>query len=159
MTEDAPIAFDSDYFAWTQEQARILRNLAQTMPTLPLDALHLADEINGVGQGEKQRLGEALEMVLVVLVKLENSAARAPRKIWRNMLAVERRRAKRILRASPSLALALDLTETFQSARMIAAADLAREGGFDGALPSQMPYTLKQMLDDGFSPENRHGLE
>lgn len=159
MTEDAPIAFDSDYFAWTQEQARILRNLAGTMPTLPLDALHLADEINGVGQGEKQRLGEALEMVLVVLIKLENSAARAPRKIWRNMLAVERRRAKRILRASPSLALALDLTETFQSARMIAAADLAREGGFDGALPSQMPYTLKQMLDDGFSPENRHGLE
>lgn len=159
MTGLPPCAFDRDYYAWTQEQARILRNLVEQMPELPLDALHLADEVEGVGQAERQRLIEALELTTLNLIKLENSAARAPRRDWRNLVAVERRRCQRILRASPSLAMAPSVDELFESARMIAAADLAREGGFDGALPFEMPYTLTQLLDNAFWPVNRHGLE
>ncbi|HRJ62008.1 MAG TPA: DUF29 domain-containing protein [Azospirillaceae bacterium] len=158
MGGDSPCDFDRDYYAWTQDQARILRALTETMPDTPLDGQHLADEIEGLGLAERQRLFEALELSLVALLKLENSAARAPRQGWRNLLAVERRRVQRILRISPSLAFTPDLDELFQSARLIAAAELAREGGFDGALPSHTPYTLRQILDDGFVPDNRHGV-
>lgn len=158
MGGGSPCDFDRDYFAWTQDQARILRALCEAMPELPLDSAHLADEIEGLGLGERQRLAEALELSLVALLKLENSAARAPRKGWRNVLTVERRRIQRILRISPSLALTPDLEALFQSARLIAASELAREGGFDGALPSHAPYTLRQILDDGFVPDNRHGV-
>lgn len=158
MGDGSPCDFDRDYYAWTQDQARILRSLCEAMPELPLDSLHLAEEIEGLGLAERQRLFEALELSLVALLKLENSAARAPRQGWRNLLAVERRRVQRILRVSPSLAMTPNLDELFQSARLIAAAELAREGGFDGALPSHTPYTLRQILDGGFVPDNRHGV-
>jgi hypothetical protein len=155
---DGIVDHDVDYFAWTQEQAKILRNLGGLIFELPLDARNLADEVEGLGIAERQRLQEALEAVVVHVIKLENSAARAPRKDWHNTVAVERRRAQRVLRASPSLFYVIDVEELFQSARLLAASDMSREGGFDGALPAHMPYTMAQLLNSTFWPVNRHGL-
>ena len=54
------IAYDSDFFAWTEEQARLLRagELAE------IDALNLAEEIESVGRSETDTVLSLLTNVL-----------------------------------------------------------------------------------------------
>lgn len=157
MTDEI-VKFDADYYAWTREQSGFLRNLGGLVFELPIDTRNLADEVAGLGEAEKRRLNESLEAIVLNLVKLEYGAGRPPRKNWRNAVAVERKRAQRILRASPSLFAIADIEEAFQSVCPVVAAELAREGGFDGALPLHVPYTMNQLLNDSFWPANRKGI-
>ena len=44
--------YESDFYAWTQAQARELRRFARTRPNVPLDLAHLAEEIRDLGKSE-----------------------------------------------------------------------------------------------------------
>ena len=44
----------SDFYAWTQAQAKELRRFARTRPNLPLDLAHLAEEIEDLGMSERE---------------------------------------------------------------------------------------------------------
>jgi hypothetical protein len=45
--------YESDFYAWTQAQAKELRRFARTRPNLPLDLAHLAEEIRDLGKSER----------------------------------------------------------------------------------------------------------
>ncbi len=46
--------YERDFYAWTRDQARALRCLAETQPDLPLDLLHLIEEVDGIGNSDAQ---------------------------------------------------------------------------------------------------------
>ena len=72
--------YDTDFYAWTQQQAAALRDRKWMI----LDVEHLAEEIESLGRSERYALESHLQNLLTHLLK------------WRYDLATELRRGLRI---------------------------------------------------------------
>ncbi|EAZ92437.1 hypothetical protein CY0110_01889 [Crocosphaera chwakensis CCY0110] len=59
------IDIDKDYYAWTQEQAELLR----TKQINNIDWQNLADEIEEMGRSEKRQLESSLQVLIMYLLK------------------------------------------------------------------------------------------
>ena len=156
---DSRIGYDDDFYAWTQEQARLLREAARERLNTPIDFENLAEEIETVGRSEVKALSSALMRVIEHLLKLEHSPAWEPRAGWRTSVLNHRIEAIEELEASPSLRRRLDLDRAHRHARRLASDGLARDGLAGHELPPDCPYTLDQLLDEDWWPVNRHGLD
>ena len=53
--------YESDFYAWTQVQAKELRRLARVRPNLPLDLAHIAEEIRDLGKSERTQCSGAAD--------------------------------------------------------------------------------------------------
>ncbi len=154
--------YDTDWYAWTQEQASALRRMAETRVNSELDLEHLAEEVESLGRSEENALVSALTRVIELLLKLEHSPAPAPRNKWILSVVEQRSRATLALEESGTLTRKAPdlLPKAWREGRKLTAKALEL---FDGvpadALPADCPYTLDQILDDAFFPANRHGLE
>jgi Domain of unknown function DUF29. len=154
--------YDTDWYAWTQEQASALRRMAETRVNSELDLENLAEEVESLGRSEENALDSALTRVIEHLLKLEHSPAPEPRKKWRLSVIEHRNRAQKSIRKSGSLRRLLPdlLPDAWKDGRTLAASALEL---FDSipldTVPTKCPYTLDQILDDGFYPANRHGLD
>jgi hypothetical protein len=92
------IAYDDDFFAWTEEQARLLRadELAE------VDALNLAEEIESVGRSDRREIRSRLIVLLTLLLKWRFQAA-ARSAGWLGTIREERDQIELLLEDSPSL--------------------------------------------------------
>ncbi|MGY0710911.1 DUF29 domain-containing protein [Azospirillum argentinense] len=156
---DSRIGYDDDFYAWTQEQARLLREAARERLDTPIDWEHVAGEIEDMGRSDAKALGSALKRVIEHLLKLEHSPAPDPRLGWRESVVNHRIAAWDEIDASPSLRRKIDLARAHRDARRLAVLGLARDGMSEDAVPQDCPYTLEQVLDHDWWPTNRHGLE
>jgi hypothetical protein len=79
-TEVTP--YDDDFYAWTQEQASLLRQL----PTISnrLDYEIIAEEIEDLGRSEVRTAQSLCEHIIVHLLKLEYSGLDNPPRHWRS---------------------------------------------------------------------------
>lgn len=100
---EADSLYGRDYFLWTMEQARLLRDVARSRPNLPLDWENLAEEIEGLGRSERRELRSRIGTVLEHLLKLELSPAQAPRPGWQDTIRRERLAVADLLSDNPSL--------------------------------------------------------
>src|SRR5215831_119250 len=57
--------YESDFFSWTQEQARLLRERRFD----ELDLENLVDEVQSIGSSEKREIRERLKTLLTHLLK------------------------------------------------------------------------------------------
>ena len=83
--------YDSDFFAWSREQADLLRagKLAQA------DIEHIAEEIDSMGRTEKRELINRLEVLLLHLLKWRHQPdKRGPS--WQASIRVQRNRSPTI---------------------------------------------------------------
>jgi len=154
--------YDTDFLAWTEQQAAALRRMAAARANTELDLRHLAELLDDMGASERRALESDLACIIEHLLKLEHSPAEAPRVKWRLSVIEHRSRAQSALSDSPSLKGRLPglLAGAWKRARAKAALALASYDGVDAeTLPARCPYETDQMLDDGFQPPNRHGLE
>ena len=91
-------AHDEDFYAWTQEQARLLRSGEFTQ----LDIENVAEELEGMGRSDKRALESRLEVLLMHLLKwrvqIEHRSGS-----WSATIRDQRRRIQKLLRDSPSL--------------------------------------------------------
>ena len=151
-------AYDTDFYAWTQDQARRLRDAAAARTNLPLDFENLAEEVSDLGSNKADAAHSALVRILEHLLKLEYSPATYPRRGWRRSVLVHRDRLNRILAKSGSIARHLDLNRAFTLALKLAAKELwpDRVPG-PGLLPAECPYGLQQILDEDWWPERNQG--
>ncbi|MHA7062129.1 DUF29 domain-containing protein [Azospirillum argentinense] len=156
---DSRIGYDDDFYAWTQEQARLLREVARERLDTPIDWEHVAGEIEDMGRSDAKALGSALKRVIEHLLKLEHSPAPDPRLGWRESVVNHRIAAWDEIDASPSLRKKIDLARAHRDARRLAVLGLAQDGMSEDAVPQDCPYTLEQVLDHDWWPTNRHGLE
>ncbi len=153
--------YDTDWYAWTLEQAAALRRMAETRVNSELDLGNLAEEVESLGRSQESALVSALTHVIEHLLKLEHSPAPAPRNKWMLSVVEQRGRAVYALEDSGTLARKVPdlLPKAWKQGHRLAAKALEL---FDGVapetLPADCPYSLAQILDDDFIPANRHGL-
>lgn len=145
--------YDADFFLWTQEQARLLRECARAETNLPLDWQNLAEEIESVGGSQKRELDTRLTVLVEHLLKLQFSRATGPRRLWTLTVRTQRHRILRLLEMNPSLKSLVPLM-AHESLAWIAeevAIMLGDEGelveGAYGAIVSAS-YTTDQLLTD-----------
>lgn len=95
--------YDQDFVGWTEQQARLLREVAAQGTNLPLDWEHLIEEVEALGRSEKRALASEVRRLLLHLLKLEHSPARDPRAGWSETVANARAEIAGQLRDDPGL--------------------------------------------------------
>ena len=68
--------YETDFFAWTQAQAKELRRFARTRPNLPLDLGHLAEEIRDLGKSERDAVFSLAQQIIQHFLLIEHSPTR-----------------------------------------------------------------------------------
>src|SRR5689334_9476234 len=147
---DAAELYETDFYAWTQAQARELRRLAATRPNLPLDLPRLAEEIADLGNERRDRLRSWTARIIGHLLLLEHSPAEGPRRGWiAEIVGFRRDIARRLAKT-----LRRDLQRRLPTLYDEAVGDLRRKLELYGErealarLPDVCPYTLEQVLGD-----------
>ena len=138
--------YETDFHAWTQEQAALLRNSKWSQ----IDLLNVIEEIESLGKQQRQELRNRLSVLVGHLLKWEYQLQQRSRS-WLATLRVQRRDILRLLQDNPSLQpyLANALQEAYENAKDLAMGetDLPEQ-----TFPSGCPYQLTQVLDDRFYP-------
>ncbi|MCS6779207.1 MAG: DUF29 domain-containing protein [Geminicoccaceae bacterium] len=152
--------YERDFYAWTRQQARALARLRGGAGNLGLDPAHLAEEIRDLGSEQRHAIESQLERLIEHLLKLEYSQLAEPRRVWGRSVIGARDEIERRLTPSIARLLARRLAKLYGRARRNARLALLDhpEPEVAVALPETCPYTLEQLLDDGWYPTNRHGL-
>ena len=78
--------YQTDYYAWTRQQAAALRKLAAT-----LDLENLAEEVESLGRSDLNTVRSRVRRIIEHLLKLEYSPSVPPRPDWRYSVAQSRR--------------------------------------------------------------------
>jgi len=145
--------YDDDFYAWTQHQGAVLREMP--VPDNRFDRDNVAEEIEALGRSERDAVRSQIRRILEHFLKLAYSPAQDPRFDW--MASVSDARA--ILSDKMSRSLRRDvrtrLPKLYQDARERSELALRRhhEGEAAAALPALCPYTLDEILRAGWYPE------
>ena len=124
----AAITYQQDFYGWTEEQAKILREHRLS----ELDVDNLLEEVESMGKFEKRELESRLEVLLMHLLKWQYQP-NFQGKSWELIIREQRAKCIRHLRENPSLkgVLAEVFGYAYEDARLWA----ARETGLTFALP------------------------
>lgn len=140
--------YEQDFFAWTQEQAKILR----AHGTLGLDWDNLAEEIASMGRRDRRELESRLRVILHHLLKWQAQPGLRGRS-WESTLREQRRQAEKLLKESPSLQPQVPalIDEVYPDAR----ADALDETGLrPQTFPASCPFAVEQILDQDYLPDD-----
>jgi hypothetical protein len=141
------VAYDEDFFAWTQEQARLLREgeLSQ------IDIENVAEELESMGRSDKRELRSRLVLLIMHLLKWQYQPGFRSRS-WTSTIGEQRGQIKEMLEESPSLlpTITTDLGRTYRLARIKA---VGETGLSETTFPEKCPYTPEQILSEDFLPE------
>ena len=142
----APSLYETDFYAWTQEQASLLREHQWS----ELDLLNLIEEIESLGKQQRQELRNRLSVLIGHLLKWEYQSSMCSRS-WLATIRVQRRDTLRLLKDNPSLKSYLQdvLLEAYENGKDLAMGetDLPEE-----TFPVECPYSLTEILDNRFYP-------
>jgi hypothetical protein len=152
--------YDIDYYAWTKDQAAKLRAMAARGESSALDLENLAEEVESLGRGDLNTVRSQVRRIIEHLLKLEFSPSAPPRADWRYSVAEARDQIEDHITATLRADVAADLARLFERARRNAALGLRRHGeeAAARALPEACPYSLDQIVSQGWHPANRHGI-
>lgn len=152
--------YQTDYYAWTRDQAAKLRALAAARVNSTLDLENLAEEVESLGRSGLNTVRSQVRRIIEHLLKLEYSPSTAPRADWRYSVAQARDEVEDHITASMRPDVAADLDKLFGRARRAAALGLRRHGENEAAkaLPATCPYSLDQIVSHDWYPASRHGI-
>jgi hypothetical protein len=129
--------YETDFFAWTREQAAVIRSLRDNR----LDALRVAEEIEDLGSSELKAVRSYVGNIIEHLLKLDHSSLDWPRSHWRKELLAFRKGLRNRLTPSLKQAVLANLDQLYEHARTDAAASLLDEDpGLIRRLPPSNPY-------------------
>lgn len=138
--------YETDFFAWTQEQANLLRH--QQWSQLDLD--NLIEEIESLGKQQRAELRNRLSVLIGHLLKWEYQPERRSRS-WLNTIRIQRIDTLELLEENPSLKPYLQ--EVLQKAYIKGIALASGETNLPvKTFPQDCPYMLEEILSDRFYP-------
>jgi len=153
ITPAAHSLYETDYYAWVNEQVRALRSGSPA----DLNGENVAEELEDLGKTVRRELQSRLELVLSHLLKWAYQAERRGPS-WENTLVEQRERLADLLLKNPSLKSALDevVTDAYRYARGAAGNDMnlaPRE--WRRLFPGKCPWSINEILNVSFLPKSR----
>ena len=145
--------YEQDFPLWAERQAALLRAGAFDQ----LDLENLIEEVEDLSRRERDAAESYAETILEHLLKLAFSPATRPRRGW--LVTVDKQRVKLARKLTTTLRnhLRAELPGLYAGQRRVVARQLARDQGSPDALPATCPYTLEQVLDTDWYPDNARG--
>jgi hypothetical protein len=142
---DCP-GYDDDLVLWIDRQVQLLLENRFS----ELDIGNLVEELDGVKKHETRSLKNRLRVLVMHLLKCQFQP-RHPQNKWHATLIEQRERLRILLKDSPSLRGLLPeyVRECYPTAVKLAAAET---GLPISAFPAENPYSIEQILDQGFTP-------
>src|ERR1700686_1333606 len=132
--------YDEDFYAWTQEQAELLRCGGVGANRLEVELI--AEEIEDLGKSELHACQSLCEHIIEHLLKLEYSGLDEPADHWRREITEWRLQLEKKL--TRSLVAKLDLDGRYRSAlRLLRYLDRDLPG-LTSRVPAECPYSLDQ---------------
>jgi hypothetical protein len=141
------VAYDDDFFAWTEEQARLLRGGEFSQ----LDIANIAEEVEDMGRSIRRELRNRLAVLTMHLLKWRYQPGYRSGS-WSGTISEQRQQIADLLEESPSLEPmpARDLTKIYR----LAISKAVRDTGLPRAtFPADCPFTPEQILAEDFLPE------
>ncbi len=145
-TIPTPSLYGTDFYAWTIEQATLLRKHQWS----ELDLLNLIEEIESLGKQQRQELRNRLSVLIGHLLKWEYQSQRRSRS-WLATIQVQRLDVSELLEENPSLQPYLE--EALQKAYAKGVLLAVKETELPtGTFPVECPYSLTEILGNNFYP-------
>ena len=142
------VAYQTDYLAWTNEQANLLLNGQLS----ELDLQNLAEEIAEMGQSIRREFFNRMVILVMHLLKWQFQPAFRGRS-WENTIRTQRKELTRLIRHNPSLK-SMQTTEWYQEVWDDAIDDASYETGIPKHdFPSSPIWTVDEALQAGYLPE------
>jgi Domain of unknown function DUF29 len=145
----ALLAYDQDFYAWTQQTAALIR--AEHWSAIDREAL--AEEVEDLGVSQYHAVSSDLYQVLIHLLKWRyQPRGRAEGHSWQDTIVEHRDRIERLCTRMPSLQRQLPtmLVEEYPRARRRASVQTRLAVS---TFPAQCPWELEQVLDPDFWPD------
>jgi hypothetical protein len=144
--------YETDFYAWTQTQAVLLREQQWNQLDLP----NLIEEIESLGKQQRQELRNRLSVLIGHLLKWEYQPQHRSRS-WLATIRIQRRDTLRLLKDNPSLKPYLDeaLEEAYENARDLAMGETNLP---EQTFPLSCLYTVTEILDNCFYPGEQSEL-
>jgi Domain of unknown function DUF29 len=139
--------YERDFYAWSQEQAELLRAGKADQADLE----NIAEEIESIGKGEKRELVNRLTILLLHLIKWRFQPMMRGRS-WRLSIEGQRLDIEELLADNPSLqpVLAASIAQAWRRALI----EAERETGLDGSsFPAACPWVAEELMRSDFWPE------
>ena len=149
---DMTVTYDGDFYSWTQEQARLLREGRFDR----LDVDHLAEEIEDMGKSQRRELSSRLAVVICHLLKLQFQTDRTPsnEKSWRRSVRDQRQALLVHLEENPGLKNPDIMARALAFAWVDGVRVALRETELDPDIfPDVNPYTIETLLDGNYWPD------
>lgn len=100
---DAADLYERDFYAWTQDQAALLRAWPEALRPNALDIAHLAEEIADLGGSERRSARSFIRLILIHALKLKFHPDQSYRTHWREEIGNFRAQLEDVFDLSPSL--------------------------------------------------------
>lgn len=138
--------YETDFYAWVQEQVKLLRHHQWTQ----LDLLNLIEEIESLGRQQRQELRNRLSILIGHLLKWEYQPMQRSRS-WLATIRVQRRETLKLLSDNPSLKPYFEqaLGEAYENGRDLASGETNLPLS---TFPQESSYTWAEILSDRFYP-------
>ncbi|HAX74831.1 MAG TPA: DUF29 domain-containing protein [Cyanobacteria bacterium UBA11372] len=143
----APNLYETDFYAWTQEQVSLLKDRQWEL----LDTVNLIEEIEALGRKERQELRNRLGLLLGHLLKWHFQPEKRSNS-WLGTIREQRVQIRLLLQDNPSLKSYLN--EVFLAAYELGLALAIKETRLgEQIFPEVCPYNLEQTMNAEFLPE------
>jgi len=138
--------YEQDFYAWTQEQANLLRHEKWQQLDLP----NLIEEIESLGKQQRQELRNRLGVLIGHLLKWQYQPQQRSRS-WLATIYLQRLEIQDLLDDNPSLR--PYLSEAIQRAYLKGIGLALEETKLPrSTFPQDCPYPLEEILSDRFFP-------
>jgi hypothetical protein len=147
LTNKLTSVYETDFHAWTQQQAQFLQEGKWSC----LDIPNLVEELESLGKQQRQELRSRLGILLGHLLKWEFQPSHRS-KSWLATIREQRRQILLLLKESPSLQPYLQeaIEDGYQSALNLAVSETPLD--YED-FPQECPYSLEQILNPEFPPK------
>jgi uncharacterized protein DUF29 len=143
--EAAGHSYDRDFYSWSLEQARLVREGRWSA----VDRENVAEEIESLGREQFSKLESAIRVLLVHMLKWDQQPDLRSRS-WMLSIKEQGVQLDDVLGDNPGLRprIAEAITRAYRKARL----EAARETGLDeDQLPAQCPYSWDDVVSRAFS--------
>ena len=127
--------YENDFYAWTQQQAELLRRLP--VAGNEFDPEHIAEEIEDLGRSDLRTAQSLCEHIIEHFLKLQFSGLEEPADHWRDEIVEWRLQLEKVL--TRSIEAKLDLPSRYRAALRLVRRTRARRPRSDEPDSGRMP--------------------